>query len=167
MAEMICNCRQCDGKVHVIGVGDTLYRLSRYYNVSVGDIMKANKGINPYNLMVGEKICIPMKRMPREAMQVDTTPIEAMPIDTMPMTNMQPDINDNDYLSKCMQCNQREIKSVENYDIEFFEMNEEESSKEITDNMSMQDDMEEMSMKDAVDKMSVKEFVDYVKKSYM
>ena len=63
----MCNCRRCNGIVHEIKRGDTLYNLSRLYNVSVGNILNANKGINPYNLMIGEKICIPMR--------VDVVPI--------------------------------------------------------------------------------------------
>ena len=56
----ICKCRRCDGVIHEIVAGDTLYTLSRRYNVSVGSILKANRGINPYNLMIGEQLCIPM-----------------------------------------------------------------------------------------------------------
>ena len=56
----ICNCKRCNGIAHEVKRGDTLYTLSRLYNVSVGNIMKENKGINPYNLMIGEKICMPM-----------------------------------------------------------------------------------------------------------
>lgn len=56
----ICKCRRCDGVVHEIVAGDTLYTLSRRYNVSVSSIIKANRGVNPYNLMIGEQLCIPM-----------------------------------------------------------------------------------------------------------
>ena len=58
----ICNCRSCNGVVHEIKSGDTLYSLGRFYNVSVSSIIKANRGINPYNLMIGDRICIPMNR---------------------------------------------------------------------------------------------------------
>jgi LysM repeat protein len=61
MDNNMCNCKRCNGIVHEIKRGDTLYTLSRLYNVSVGNIMRENKGINPYNLMIGEKICIPMR----------------------------------------------------------------------------------------------------------
>lgn len=150
MAEKICNCRECNGKVHVIGVGDTLYLLSRYYNVTVGELVRANKGINPYNLTVGEKICIPVRGMSGGNMN-----------NNMDDDNMR---NDCMYDEKCerhymydgkMNANsvpneKRDIKTVDNYDIEFLEV-----------------ENEEMSMKEAVEKMTVKEFAEYIKKSYL
>ncbi len=58
----ICMCRKCDGIVHTIRRGDTLYLLSRRYNVSVNDIMNANRNINIYNLRIGDQLCIPVRR---------------------------------------------------------------------------------------------------------
>lgn len=58
----ICMCRKCDGIVHTIRRGDTLYLLSRQYNVSVNDIMNANRNVNIYNLRIGEQLCIPVRR---------------------------------------------------------------------------------------------------------
>lgn len=57
-----CNCFECNGIVHTIRRGDTLYMLSRYYNVTIDEIMRANSGLNVYNLQVGEQICIPVGR---------------------------------------------------------------------------------------------------------
>ena len=57
-----CNCWECNGIVHTIRRGDTLYLLSRYYNVSIEDIMRANSSLNVYNLQVGDQICIPVGR---------------------------------------------------------------------------------------------------------
>lgn len=62
MDNNICRCRSCNGIVHEVVEGDTLYLLGRKYNVSVGMIIRENRGINPYNLMIGEKICIPVSR---------------------------------------------------------------------------------------------------------
>ena len=65
MADMfgnICTCRKCNGIVHTIKKGDTLYQLSRYYNVTINEIMRANANINVYNMQVGDQICIPVKR---------------------------------------------------------------------------------------------------------
>jgi len=63
----ICTCTRCNGIVHTIRRGDTLYLLSRRYNVSVNDIMNANRNINIYNLRIGDEICIPVRRVePRE-----------------------------------------------------------------------------------------------------
>ncbi len=57
----LCNCRTCNGIVHKVKKGDTLYLLSRYYNVSVSDIIRENRAVNPYNLMVGDTLCIPLR----------------------------------------------------------------------------------------------------------
>lgn len=65
MADMfgnICTCRKCNGIVHTIKKGDTLYQLSRYYNVTINEIMRANANMNVYNLQVGDQICIPTRR---------------------------------------------------------------------------------------------------------
>lgn len=48
-----------NGFLHTIRPGDTLFGLSQQFGVSVEAIMKANPGINPNNLQVGQKICIP------------------------------------------------------------------------------------------------------------
>jgi len=45
---------------YVIKAGDTLYKISRHFNVSIDEIMNANPLINLYNLTVGETICIPV-----------------------------------------------------------------------------------------------------------
>ena len=65
MADMfgnICTCRKCNGIVHTIKKGDTLYQLSRYYNVTINEIMRANANVNVYNLQIGDQICIPSRR---------------------------------------------------------------------------------------------------------
>lgn len=45
---------------YVIKKGDTLYSISRKYNVSIDKIIQINPGINPDNLIIGEVICIPV-----------------------------------------------------------------------------------------------------------
>ena len=45
---------------YVIQKGDTLYSISRHFNIGIAAIMAANPFINVYNLMVGEVLCIPM-----------------------------------------------------------------------------------------------------------
>lgn len=45
---------------YVIQPGDTLYNLSRQFNVPIDLIMAANPYINVYNLQVDEVICIPL-----------------------------------------------------------------------------------------------------------
>ena len=73
----ICYCKKCNGIIHTIKKGDTLYLLSRYYNVPIGEIMNANSNMNVYNLRIGEEICIPVRR---SDMMNDTV---GMPTDTM------------------------------------------------------------------------------------
>ena len=58
----ICTCRRCNGIVHTVKRGDSLYLLSRHYNVTINDIMRANSNVNIYNLQVGDQICIPVRR---------------------------------------------------------------------------------------------------------
>lgn len=55
--------RQCQsGAVpYAIRSGDTLVNISLFYNTSVNDIIDANPGINPYQLQVGQQICVPLK----------------------------------------------------------------------------------------------------------
>jgi LysM repeat protein len=45
---------------YVVQQGDTLYSISRRYNVSVEALMQANPLLNIYSLQVDEAICIPV-----------------------------------------------------------------------------------------------------------
>lgn len=56
------NKRYCNGMVHVIKQGETLYQLSRRYRVPLALILRANPYVDVYNLQVGQEICIPMTR---------------------------------------------------------------------------------------------------------
>lgn len=87
-----CNCYGCNGIVHTIRRGDTLYLLSRYYNVTVDDIMRANARLNIYNLQVGDQICIPVGRpmpptrpiSPQRPMRPERPMFPDMPMRPMP-----------------------------------------------------------------------------------
>ena len=50
----------CRGQVYKVQKGDTLYSISRKYNLKVRDLMKANPFVNVYQLPVGEELCIPV-----------------------------------------------------------------------------------------------------------
>jgi len=51
---------QCpNGFFYTIRAGDTLFILSQRFGVSVQAIINANPGINPNNLQIGQRICIP------------------------------------------------------------------------------------------------------------
>ena len=52
----------CNGMVHVIKQGETLYQLSRRYRVPLALILRANPYVDVYNLQVGQEICIPVVR---------------------------------------------------------------------------------------------------------
>ncbi len=45
---------------YAIKKGDTLYTISRHFNIGLNAIMAANPTINVYNLMVGDILCIPI-----------------------------------------------------------------------------------------------------------
>jgi LysM repeat protein len=48
-----------NSRYHVLAKGETLYALSRKYNVKVNKIMEANQFKDPNHLAVGTKVYIP------------------------------------------------------------------------------------------------------------
>jgi LysM repeat protein len=46
--------------VYVIRQGDTLYSISREYNVPIALILRANPYADIYNLQIGDEICVPV-----------------------------------------------------------------------------------------------------------
>jgi murein DD-endopeptidase MepM/ murein hydrolase activator NlpD len=48
-------------KYHKVKSGETLEKIAKNYGVSVQELIKANKNINPNKLKVGENLCIPQK----------------------------------------------------------------------------------------------------------
>lgn len=53
------------GVIRIIEPGDTLYAISLRYYVTVEQILAANPGIDPLNLMIGQSICIPSTPVPQ------------------------------------------------------------------------------------------------------
>ena len=53
--------------LHVVEPGDTLYRLSKKYQVTVSAIMYANPYVDAYNLQVGDEIYIPRAGLRKES----------------------------------------------------------------------------------------------------
>lgn len=45
--------------LYEIKEGDTLYSISRRYNIDINAIIMANPYINVYNLQIGDMICLP------------------------------------------------------------------------------------------------------------
>lgn len=67
---------------YIIQPGDTLYKISQLYNVSISAILAANPGIDPAYLRVGQRICIPQAcpanyRETISAMQSDINMLKA------------------------------------------------------------------------------------------
>jgi LysM repeat protein len=56
---------QCqEENCYVVQTGDTLYALSRFYNVSLDDLIDFNPHIKPEQIIPGEVICIPLTTPP-------------------------------------------------------------------------------------------------------
>lgn len=45
---------------YIVREGDTLYKIAQSYSTTVNKIMAANVNINPYNLNLGQVLCIPL-----------------------------------------------------------------------------------------------------------
>lgn len=45
--------------IHIVKRADTLYKLSKYYDVPLNAIVAANPGVNAYNLLIGQMLTIP------------------------------------------------------------------------------------------------------------
>jgi LysM repeat protein len=56
----IMNFREYSCMNYVIGQGDTLYSITREYNVPLPLILRLNPFVDIYNLQVGDEICIPV-----------------------------------------------------------------------------------------------------------
>lgn len=63
--------RQCPENhfSYLIQPGDTLYKIAQTYHTDIDSILRANPGINPYNLRIGQHLCIPIV-CPSNYMQV-------------------------------------------------------------------------------------------------
>ncbi len=49
----------CNGRIHTVKRGDTLYKISGMYHVPLALILRANPYVDIYNLQEGDKLCIP------------------------------------------------------------------------------------------------------------
>ena len=49
---------------YTIKPGDTLYRIARFFRVSLDDLIEANPGIDPNRIFVGQVICVPLATPP-------------------------------------------------------------------------------------------------------
>lgn len=51
--------RACKGLIHKVKKGDTLYKISKMYDVRLVDVLRENPYVNVYNIQIGDEICIP------------------------------------------------------------------------------------------------------------
>ena len=65
------NKNYCNGIVHTVRKGDTLYSLSRQYNVPLVMILRANPYVDVYNLGIGMRLCIPVSHMDNSDMDTE------------------------------------------------------------------------------------------------
>jgi LysM repeat protein len=63
--------KDCQGFLHIVGKGDSLYGLSRKYGVPLWAILSANPYLDVYQLQVGDEVCIPRRIQPRSGLPVD------------------------------------------------------------------------------------------------
>lgn len=56
------NSREYNCINHVIRQGDTLYSISREYNVPLALLFRVNPFVDVYNLQIGDELCIPVIR---------------------------------------------------------------------------------------------------------
>jgi len=63
------------GIYHIVGSGQTLYRISKTYGVGIKEIMRANNIKNPHQIGVGEKLFIPKAQ--GEPLYIESSPVSA------------------------------------------------------------------------------------------
>ncbi|MGI6752440.1 MAG: LysM peptidoglycan-binding domain-containing protein [Anaerovoracaceae bacterium] len=57
--EPMSQSHRCEGINHVIVEGDTLYMIAKRHNVTLDALIASNPEVDPYNLQIGETLCIP------------------------------------------------------------------------------------------------------------
>ena len=53
-----------EGNPYTIKPGDTLYAIARFFNISLDDLIEANRNVDPNRLFIGQVICIPLATPP-------------------------------------------------------------------------------------------------------
>ncbi len=53
-----------NGTIYTVKAGDSFYKIADEFKITVRELQLANPLVNPYNLVVGQKICIPKKPAP-------------------------------------------------------------------------------------------------------
>ena len=60
--------KHCNGIMHTVRSGDTLYSISMEHQVPLALLLRANPYVDVYNLQVGETICVPVRANDRPVM---------------------------------------------------------------------------------------------------
>ena len=69
-----------DGVTYTIKSGDTLYEVSRKYQVPLSLLLRSNPYIDVFNMQPGDTICVPVKKpMPPERPIPPERPMKPMP----------------------------------------------------------------------------------------
>jgi LysM repeat protein len=71
---------------YVVKEGDTLWKLSQAYGVSVQSILDVNPGINPQNLQIGSTLCIPTAQTVSPTKAAPPTPAAPSTSEILPVT---------------------------------------------------------------------------------
>lgn len=50
---------KCQGFIHVVRRGESLYSIAERYHISLSRLMFANPYVNVYQLQLGDELCIP------------------------------------------------------------------------------------------------------------
>jgi LysM repeat protein len=63
-----------EGQRHIIVKGDNLTTIAKQYNVSLSELQKANKSVNPGKLQIGQSLIIPAVKAPEQPTEKKENP---------------------------------------------------------------------------------------------
>jgi len=72
-----------DELIHVVGRGETIYSLSRLYQVSVSELMRANSITDPSMLQAGRRLIIPSSAVSEVSVSTDPSPAGSVSSQTL------------------------------------------------------------------------------------
>ena len=62
-----------DDLIHMVGRGETIYSISRFYSITADELMKANNISDPSRLQAGSRLRIPSSAVPVSSQQLTDT----------------------------------------------------------------------------------------------
>ena len=65
---------EAEGPRHIVVKGDNLTSIAKHYNVSLTELQKANKALNPAKLQIGQSVTIPLPKTPEQPAEKKETP---------------------------------------------------------------------------------------------